>query len=105
MKKVMLKINRNESSSLSMYLDENEVWIQEASDRLTINCSYEERFNSLLSLFSLKNEWENTSLEKGNYEIFFQNNDNVERYCFIDEPSNFLMFMSYFSKLIGDNYD
>lgn len=101
--KVAIKLNPSEDFSKFIYIDEHEVFIQENDEKQVIETSYKDRFNTLISLFGLKNNWKNNSEGSPLYEIVFENNDNKEYYSFSNIPDNFMMFMGYVVKLVGDS--
>lgn len=100
--KVVVKLNLQESFPKFIYLDENEMWIKEADNKQLIDINYKDRFNTLLSLFLLKKEWNNERSSNPSYEVMFEDNNSVEIYGFEEMPDNFNMFLGYLAKLVGD---
>ena len=101
--KVVVKIVVAEGYDKFISLDEDEMWIEEANNKVLINCDYKDRFNSLISLFMLKNEWNLEEVIGPLYEVVFENNGVVEHYNFKEAPDNFGMFMGYLVRLAGDS--
>jgi len=101
--KVVIKLNFKETFSKFIYIDEQEVFIQENNERQIIETTYRDRFNTLISLFGLKNNWKNSKDSVPLYEIMFDNNDEQDYYTFSSTPDNFMMFMGYIAKLVGDS--
>ena len=99
--RVVLKINSNEGYNKFICLDENEVVLKEGNENILIESKYEDRINSLISLFVLKNEWENLDVSVPAYEIIFENGENREIYKFDTVPSNFSLFMGYIIRIVG----
>ena len=87
-------------------LDEETFYVEEDGERLHFNSSYEERFNTLISLFTIKNEWVNEVNVGGEYELMFENNGKMECFSFSSElPDNWFLFNSYLYNLVGDDYE
>ena len=100
--RLVMKINAPESASTIINIDEECVYIESSSDKLLIDTKYEDRFNTLISLFALKNEW-STSSDYSMYEILFEKDGNIENYSFNEVPDNWLLFNSYIVRLVGDS--
>lgn len=100
--KIVFKVSLPEQKEIIMYLSEDEFFIKEFNERVNITTSYEDRFNSLLSMFMLKNEWSTTNDNDYFYQVMFENNGVEEMYSFKDVPDNFYMFMGYFGKLADE---
>lgn len=104
--KFKMKVHLNESSTKIFNLDEESFYVEEEGNKLCFNNTYEDRFNTLISLFSLKNEWVKDENKKGVYELIFENNENVDLYNFSDEfPDNWFLFNSYIYNLVGEVYE
>lgn len=101
--RVVVKLNLQENLPKFIYLDENEIWIQEADNKQLIDSNYKDRFNSLLSLFVMKNDWNVLKSNNPICEIMFEKEENVQVYKFDEVPDNFNMFMGYLSRLVGDS--
>jgi len=100
--KVVFKINIPETHNKLIYLDENEMFIEERDKKIIIKTSYEDRFNSLISLFALKNNLEERKDNNYLYKIMFEDNGIEKIYSYEQEPSNFNIMMGYFVRLVGD---
>ena len=100
--KKMREYTHEEFVELVKSLSEEELFIEESTNRLVIDSSYEDRFNCLLSLFMLKKSWIQNTNNNYVYRVAFYNNSNVEVYSFEEIPDNFDMFMGYVAKLVGD---
>ena len=99
--KIIIKLNLPENSSKEIYLDENVFYIEE-NDRLEFDCKYEDRFNTLISLFACNKSWVSEDIEDPTYLVTFINKKEVT-YSFDKAPSNWGMFMGYITKLVGDS--
>ena len=71
--KVVVKFNSPERYSSFISLDENELWVEEKGEKLLIKSSYEDRFNVLISLFAMKNDWVETDELNSLYTVAFEN--------------------------------
>lgn len=100
--RLVMKINAPESVSTIINIDEECVCIESSSDKLLIETKYEDRFNTLVSLFALKNEWSKSS-DHSMYEILFEKDSDVEKYSFNEAPDNWLLFNSYIVRLVGNS--
>lgn len=100
--RVVVKFNVPEQYDKIICIDEDVVFIAQNNDKQIIETTYKDRFNTLLSLFVLKTDWKNEKEYNPLYEVIFENNSK-EIYSFKDTPSNWIMFMGYLSKLVGDS--
>ena len=103
--KVVVKISMPEGFDKFISLDENELWVQEAQEKVLIDSNYKDRFNALLSLFMLKTEWEKTEDIDSMYKIMFEQKGKKELYNFNSVPDNWNMFMGYLLRLVGDYHE
>ena len=87
-----------------VYIDERGVWIEKDGKVNFRDISFANCFNNLISLFSLKEEWENKKCLKPIYQISFEK-EKKETFVFGENvPSNFSLFLAYIHKLVGE-YD
>lgn len=68
----------------------------------TLNVDRKSCFNTLVSLFSLKESWKASECENPLYKIVFYNGDKNEEFLFdLVAPFNFSLFTGYISRLVG----
>lgn len=88
---------------ISIHIDDDECFFYSPKEKIDVITSFEDRFNTLVTLFSLKEDWDNNEDIIGKYKIIFK--DNIEEtYIFSEEnlPSNFGMFYGFIARLLGD---
>ncbi|MBR3890714.1 MAG: hypothetical protein IKJ30_01415 [Bacilli bacterium] len=100
--KIVIQINLPETTSKTIYLDEDVFYIEEEGNKVSLNSSYENRFNTLLGLFSCKSTWKDMDLEDSIYNVTFID-EKEETFTFSKAPGNWNMFMAYIDKLVGDS--
>lgn len=67
----------------------------------SIDCSKEERINTLISLFSCTEKWSINEIDNPRYDLYFESNGNIKRYSFNGNlPSNWLIFNAYINRLV-----
>ena len=76
------------------------MYVERMGEILKIETKYEDRVNSLISIFACKNSW--VSQVNGYYQVTFISKNGKEEYTFEDLPSNWELLMSYIVKLAGD---
>ena len=89
----------------SIFIDSSKVVIKTEENEQTLDVTSKVCFNTLISLFSLKDSWSFVSCKEPVYQIEFEDNkgNNVYQFDFNCIPENFSMFLSYIAKLVGDN--
>jgi hypothetical protein len=89
----------------SVLIDSSKVVIKTEDKEQTLDVTSKVCFNTLVSLFSLKDSWSHVSCKEPIYQIEFDDNKGKDVYTFDINciPSNFSMFLGYISKLVGDN--
>jgi hypothetical protein len=66
-----------------------------------IDCSKEDRINTLISLFSCKEKWSSNDISNPKYDLYFEANGDIQRYSFDKGlPSNWLLFNAYINRLV-----
>ena len=86
-------------------INRDSVELIENNHKQRIEVEYKNIFNTVLGLFSLANKWEKNNLEEGTYEVSFYKNNDLVKFCFNETPLNWMLFKSYLSVLVGDNYE
>lgn len=90
--------------SFSVVIETDKAYVEYVDEVQYLDVSSRYCFNTLISLFSLKESW--ISEKSGNpfYKIEFINGEYKEEYVFKDKfPSNFSFFNAYIYKLVGDS--
>lgn len=89
----------------SVFIDSSKVVIKTEENEQTLDVTSKVCFNTLISLFSLKDSWPRFSCKEPIYQIEFEDNKGKKVYQFDFNciPENFPMFLGYISKLVGDN--
>lgn len=85
-------------------IEKGRVVIGEKDNEEVLNVDFKECFNTLISLFALKNSWEKEECVNPIYQVNFIKEEQKEKFQFSIEnlPDNWSMFLSYISKLVGD---
>ena len=92
--------NRNVSS---LVIEKNKVYFQELDEASSLlNIDEEACVNTLISLYSLKNRWENTEEGIPNYIVTFGENEEVYEFDTNNLPDNWPLFMGFLNRLVGD---
>lgn len=100
--KIVIQINLPETTSRTIYLDEDIFYIEEEGNRVSLDTKIENRFNTLIGLFGCKSSWNDMNVEEPIYSVSFI--DNKEEYFSFDSaPGNWNIFMAYIDKLVGDS--
>lgn len=86
-------------------MNKDSIELIENNSKQVINMEYKKIFNTFIGLLSLSREWNYSEEEEGNYEISFFDGDKIKKYCFNEVPSNWLLFKSYISVLVGETYE
>lgn len=85
-------------------VETNKVTLKKGNEKQTLDVNPRDCFNTLISLFSLKDSWCMNNCYHPFYQIEFVNDDVVEEYNFdSDVPDNFSLFQSYIDKLVGES--
>lgn len=78
-------------------ISDDEVLLNDKS----IDCSKEERINTLISLFSCAEKWDVNDIANPRYDLYFESKGIVRKYCFdINMPYNWLIFNAYINRLV-----
>ena len=87
------------------FIDNNGVGISRGNEIQMLGVAQKKCFNTLISLFSLKNNWNKKDCENPVYKIVFENGEKQDVYFFdaSNVPNNFVMFTNYISKLVGES--
>ena len=84
-------------------IETNKVILKKGRERQILNVNPRDCFNTLISLFSLKDSWNMSNCYHPFYQIEFVNDDIVEEYNFDSNvPDNFSLFQAYIAKLVGE---
>lgn len=88
-----------------VFIDNSKVIIKREENEQTLDVTSKVCFNTLISLWSLKDNWSQVSCKEPLYQIEFEDDKGKNFYAFDANsiPSNFPMFLSYISRLVGDN--
>lgn len=91
--------------TFSAFIDNNGVGIARGSGIQMLGVSQEKCFNTLIALFSLKNNWNKKECLNPVYKIVFENGEKQEIYLFdvSNVPNNFVMFTNYINRLVGES--
>lgn len=88
----------------TVIIETNKVTLKKGKEKQTLGVSPRDCFNTLISLFSLKDSWNIENCYHPLYQIEFVNDDVVEEYNFdSDVPDNFSLFQAYINKLVGES--
>ena len=88
----------------TVIIETNKVTLRKGKERQTLNVNSRDCFNTLISLFSLKDSWSINNCYNPFYQIEFVSNDIVEEYNFDSNvPDNFSLFQTYINKLVGES--
>ncbi len=90
---------------MMIVIDEEKIFIKEDGVEV-IDSSKNERLDTLMVLFSLKDEWEHSNSETPMFSVFFDDGNNSSCYDFdLDSlPSNWFIFYTYLVRLVGSKY-
>lgn len=100
--KVVIMFNLQEQQCKYIYIDEDNVFIMQNNQKQLLQTNEKERLKTLLSLFSIKEEWIKNENKDALYKILFVDKSE-EIYSFNDIPDNWITFMGYVYKLVGDS--
>lgn len=79
------------------------VYISEGEEEQVLDVDSKICFNTLISLFSLKDSWEKRKCPSCLYQVSFKNGGKIEIFKFDNKlPNNWSLFMSYISRLVGE---
>lgn len=83
----------------------NEAEITRGNERQILSASNKECLNTLICLFSLKNNWNKEECYEPVYKVVFENGNKQEVYFFdvSNVPDNFVMFQGCIDKLVGES--
>lgn len=96
-------ISFNYNSSYRIVVEINKVYIEDMEERQVLDIDSKTCFNTLVSLFSLKEKWVKKEIYTPLYKVIFEQNRKVEIFEFgIDVPENWDFFIAYIRKLVGE---
>ena len=88
----------------SVSIENNRAYIECDNNVQSLNVSFRDCFNTLISLFSLKEDWVSEKCVNPVFKIEFINDDIKEEYAFKNEvPDNFNFFNAYINRLVGES--
>ena len=103
---VIMKIINEEDFPDQIYLSEEKLEVSNEGNKILIDTDTEKRFSTLCSLFALKEDWKSETNLEAKYQIYFQDENSQQLFLFSDElPDNFITFMTYISRIVGDHYE
>ena len=85
-------------------IETGKVTLNEEGNEENLDVDFKESFNTLISVFSLKNSWKKEKCFNPVYQVNFVKENCKETFQFEVEnlPDNWSMFLAYISKLVGD---
>ena len=92
---------RDDFSTSIVVIEKDKVILYENGVQEILDVDLSKCFNTLISLYSLKEDWKKTSNLNYIYRISFDK--EVYEYDLSDIPENFLMFISYINRLVGES--
>ena len=88
----------------TIIIETNRAILKKGVEKQTLDVSPRDCFNTLISLFSLKDSWKNDICYNPFYQVEFVTDDVVEEYNFDSNvPDNFSLFQAYINKLVGES--
>ena len=97
---VTLKLMEGNETS-KIYIDENEVRLEKEGEIVVFETTYENRFNTLVALFSCSKLWKKNTLNFPVYSVVICDKEE-NKYDFDETPDNWNLFMGYIYRLIGE---
>ena len=86
----------------SVIIEKDRVYLKKGKEKQSLNVNFRDCFNTLISLFSLKESWHQVNCLDPFYQVEFEWDGCSEIYNFGGElPSNFYIFLAYINKLVG----
>ena len=84
-----------------IYIDDEIVYLETNGEKVEIETTFEKRFNTLISLFSCSQTWEEDDCVNAPYNVIVKDEYEKE-YSFYNVPNNWNLFIGYISRLIGE---
>ena len=86
----------------NVIIETNKVVLNKRNEEQSLDVDAKECFNTLISLFSLKDSWELRACSNPLYKIEFEKDGEIEIYTFDSNiPENFDLFQAYINRLLG----
>lgn len=98
--KCVFCINNREIFS-TIVIEKDKVYLLDNNDKQVLDVDSKTCFNTLISLYSLKESWQKKECLKWVYKISFEN--DVYEFDGVNVPDNFYMFLAYISRLVGES--
>jgi hypothetical protein len=88
----------------SIVIEKDNVYLKEGNEKQVLDVDSKQCFNTLISLYSLKSSWINSECLRPIYKVCFeeQGECNIYNFDVNSLPENWLLFMAYINKLVGD---
>ena len=84
-------------------IEVGKICINEGKEEQVLEIDSKTCFNTLISLFSLKEKWKKEEIVNPLYKVCFEMNGKIDVFEFeIDVPENWGFFMAYISRLVGE---
>ena len=99
--RVVVKFRFPEQEVKYISIDENQVLIMQNDNEEILETTKDDRLMTLFNLFSFKDDWKSENVESAIYEVLFLDSDE-ELYRFNIIPDNWVVFMGYIVRLVGD---
>lgn len=95
---------RDDGFICRVIIEKGKLIIKKENNEQVFEVDLKESFNSLVSLFAIKNSWKKEVCVNPIYQVNFVKEDEKEIFQFNIEtlPDNWSMFLAYVSKLVGD---
>ncbi len=85
----------------TVVIEKDKVYLMNYNDKQVLDVDSKTCFNTLISLYSLKESWKKKECTNVTYRITFEN-DSYE-FDGVNLPDNFYMFLGYISRLVGES--
>jgi hypothetical protein len=91
-------------SIASVIIDTTKAILKLDDEEQILDVSSKDCFNTLISLFALKEKWEFNTSRDCVYTVIFNNKKDTETYSFSVNslPDNWNVFLLYISRLVGE---
>lgn len=85
----------------TVVIEKDKVYLLDNNDKQVLDVESKTCFNTLISLYSLKENWEKKECLNVVYSVTFDS----DTYAFdsVSVPDNFYMFLGYISRLVGES--
>lgn len=85
----------------SVVVEKDKVYLLSNNEKQVLDINSKTCFNTLISLYSLKESWKRKECIDVKYKINFDN--ELYKFDGIDVPDNFYMFVAYINRLVGES--